>query len=229
MRMGLAVGMLMLAGCGTAPKAPGPGEALLGQIESSHGPEARQRVEAWRDLVEREQSVAEGEKLRSVNAFVNRLVFVDDAVHWGREDYWATPLETLVSNGGDCEDFTIAKYYTLRSLRVPESRMRLTYVKSLTLQQPHMVLAYYREPEAEPLILDNLVKEILPASSRLDLVPVYSFNTEGLWLARQRARSEYVGDRDQVGLWREFLARLQREERDWVTLSPFLGSANAAE
>jgi hypothetical protein len=162
MRLGLAAGMLVLAGCGIAPKAPGPGEALLGQIESSHGPEARQRVEAWRDLVEREQSVAEGEKLRSVNAFINRLVFVDDAVHWGREDYWATPLETLVSNGGDCEDFTIAKYYTLRSLR-------------------------------------------------------------------QRARSEYVGDRDQVGLWREFLARLQREERDWATLSPFLGSANAAE
>ena len=97
---------------------------------------------------------------------LNRVPFVDDAVHWREEDYWATPAESIGSNGADCEDFSIAKYFLLKELGVPIARLRLTYVKSLKLNQAHMVLAYYARPDAEPLVLDNLEDAVRPASQR---------------------------------------------------------------
>lgn len=121
------------------------------------------------------------------------------------------PLETLVSNGGDCEDFTIAKYFTLKNLEIPDRKMRLTYVKSLTRNQPHMVLNYYHTPSSEPLVLDNLQDRIMPASQRKDLVPVYSFNDTGLWLSQNRGYSPPVRDASRLKLWQEVL---QREEEE---------------
>jgi len=91
----------------------------------------------------------------------------------------------LASNGADCEDFSIAKYFALKELGVPIERLRITYVKAVQLNQAHMVLAYYPAPKDEPLILDNLENGVRPASERTDLVPVYSFNDEDVLLARQ--------------------------------------------
>ncbi|WP_197479414.1 transglutaminase-like cysteine peptidase, partial [Oleiphilus sp. HI0132] len=81
---------------------------------------------------------------------------------------WATPLEFLATNAGDCEDFSIAKYFTLREMGIPDDMIKITYVKALELNQAHMVLAYYPTPDAEPLILDNLINEIKPAGQRTD-------------------------------------------------------------
>jgi predicted transglutaminase-like cysteine proteinase len=175
------------------------------------GPEARARLEAWkRDAAERKRAPAvEGALLNDVNRMLNRVPFVDDAVHWGEEDYWATPAESIGSNGGDCEDFSIAKYFLLKELGVPIARLRLTYVKSLKLNQPHMVLAYYARPDAEPLVLDNLEDTVRPASQRRDLVPVYSFNDEEVWV-EMRGR---VGSPQQLRNWRALMERLDWERR----------------
>ncbi len=172
---------------------------------------ARRRIAQWKALVNDSKKSPITEKLGSVNRFFNHLRFVADRKHWGQEDYWATPLETLVSNGGDCEDFTIAKYFTLKSLEIPDNKMRLTYVKSLTRNQPHMVLNYYHHPSAEPLVLDNLQNRIMPASQRKDLVPVYSFNGTGYWLAKNRGYNAPVGNASRLKLWQEVL---QREEEE---------------
>ncbi len=150
------------------------------------------------------------EKLRSVNSFFNQLEFVDDLNHWGKNDYWATPQEMLVSNGGDCEDFSTAKYFTLRQLDIPDEKLRLTYVKSLKLNQSNMVLSYSAEPTTDPLVLDNLVKEILFASQRMDLIPVFSFNSQGLWLTRKKS-SQRLGGAERLGLWRELQFRFSQE------------------
>ena len=166
---GLLLGLLLLSGCASPPSAPGP--PTLAKTP------AQQRIDAWQELVRAQREAGTEQKLEQVNRFFNQLQFVDDGSHWGQEDYWATPLETLTSNGGDCEDFTIAKYFTLKQLALPERQMRLIYVKSLTLDQPHMVLGYYAQPQSEPLLLDNLIDTIVPAAQRPDLVPVYSFNS----------------------------------------------------
>ena len=115
-------------------------------------------------------------KLSLVNTFFNKTDFKSDISHWGKEDYWASPVELLSTNAGDCEDYSIAKYFTLMAMGVPVENLRITYVKAVKLNQAHMVLAYYAAPNEEPLILDNMTDEILPASERTDLVPVYSFN-----------------------------------------------------
>lgn len=186
-------------------------ETLLGKVEAEYGAEARERIVDWRTLVESSQQEAESDKLKKVNRFFNQLRFVDDIDHWKKSDYWATPVEMLATEGGDCEDFSIAKYFTLKELGVPESKMRLTYVKALKLNQAHMVLTYFPTPDAVPLVLDNLIPEILPATQRNDLLPVYSFNGTGLWLAKARGRGKRVGGSDRLELWRDLMTRMSLE------------------
>ena len=175
------------------------------------GPEARARLAAWkRDAAERKRSPAlERALLSDVNSLLNRVAFVDDVVHWREVDYWATPAESVSSNGADCEDFSIAKYFMLKELGVPIARLRLTYVKSLRLNQAHMVLAYYAYPDAEPLVLDNLEDTVRPAWQRSDLVPVYSFNDEEVWV-ELRGRA---GSPQQLRNWRALTERLDWERR----------------
>jgi predicted transglutaminase-like cysteine proteinase len=184
---------------------------LMDIYSKRFGPAARARLEAWkRDAAERKRSpAAEAAMLTEVNRMLNRVPFVDDAVHWREVDYWATPAETIGSNGADCEDFSIAKYFLLKELGIPIERLRLTYVKSLRLNQAHMVLAYYARPDAEPLVLDNLEDAVRPASQRRDLVPVYSFNDEEVWV-ELRGRS---GSPQQLRNWRALTERLDWERR----------------
>jgi predicted transglutaminase-like cysteine proteinase len=184
----------------------------IAKIKQEHGEYARQRVVYWQALISSSAGLSDMQKLRSVNDFFNALEFVNDIDHWGKKDYWSTPLETLVSNGGDCEDFSIAKYFTLLEMSIPAERMRLTYVKALRLNQAHMVLTYFPSPDEDPLVLDNLDKEISPAAMRDDLQPVYSFNGNGLWLAKARlSDSKQVGRADRLAPWRDVIARISDE------------------
>src|SRR5690606_1874687 len=107
--------------------------------------------------------------------------------------------------GADCEDFSVAKYFLLKELGVPVSRLRLIYVKAIKLNQAHMVMAYYATPSAEPLVLDNLEDSVRPASQRTDLVPVYSFNDEEVWV---EAKGK-IGSPRQIRNWSSLLERLE--------------------
>jgi len=179
------------------------------------GPRATQGVVQLQPLL---GSLAQREdlaRLEAMNRFFNdRIVFTDDEIVWHEADHWASPLETLQQGRGDCEDFAIAKYFALLAAGVPATRLRLVYVRlqvgdagGPTLA--HMVLAYYAQPQAEPLILDNLIGEIRPASRRPDLTPVFSFNSEGLWRGNGGPR---IGDAaDRLSRWREVLRKAQAE------------------
>ena len=151
------------------------------------------------------------DKLNRVNQFFNsRMRFRDDIAVWGQQDYWATPIEFLRKGAGDCEDYALAKYFTLRELGVPASQLRITYVKALQLNQAHMVVAWYATPDAVPLILDNLKTAILPATQRNDLLPVYSFNGEGLWIP-QAGKNKRVGDSKKISRWQDLLTKMRAE------------------
>jgi predicted transglutaminase-like cysteine proteinase len=186
-------------------------DRLINLYGQRFGPPAVARLQAWK-LYARSRGAAPGSErdlLEEVNRVLNRIAFVEDAAHWREEDYWATPAESVASNGADCEDYTIAKYFLLKELGVPIARLRLTYVKSVKLNQAHMVLAYYARPDAEPLVLDNLEDRVRPASQRPDLIPVYSFNDEEVWV-ELRGRS---GPPTQIRNWSALIARLERERR----------------
>ncbi|WP_428772604.1 transglutaminase-like cysteine peptidase [Vibrio sp.] len=178
----------------------------VASVRDTYGERAALRVETWRREMSKFQSLSERDKLTQVNRFFNQLHFVDDIVLWGQKDYWATPLEFLGSNAGDCEDFTIAKYFSLLELGVPDKKLRLVYVKAIELNQFHMVLAYYSKPSAQPLILDNIDREIKPASARRDLLPVYSFNGKNLWLMKSK-QGQLAGKSSRLSLWNDLRSR----------------------
>ena len=183
-------------------------ERLMNYVRSEFGDEAHGRLETWQSLHNMASRAAVDRQLRLVNSFFNRVRFVSDIAHWGEEDYWATPVELLTTNGGDCEDFSIAKYLTLKSMGVPDEQLRIVYVKALELNQAHMVLAWYPEPDADPLILDNLINDIKPASQRTDLEPVYSFNGDGLWLNRSSGDSKRIGEAQKLAQWQSLNDRI---------------------
>jgi len=187
---------------------------FLNNIEMRFGADAKERVQAWQNLIEEERASPSSEwrLINKVNSFFNRVRFISDVKHWHREDYWATPVELLSTNGGDCEDFSIAKYFTLLELGVPDERMRITYVKAIRLNQAHMVLAYYETPESEPLILDNLIRRIKSASQRRDLLPVYSFNGKNLWMSKERGQGRRIeGGSQRINLWQDLNVRMKKE------------------
>ena len=185
----------------------------VAKLAAQFGPVAKTRLTGWREILTnpKYRKLPEEEKLRLVNDFMNLTQFIGDLKHWGKEDYWATPIEFLSTDAGDCEDYSIAKYFTLRALGVPDEKLRITYVKELVVyNEPHMVLAYFPTPDAEPVVLDNINPTIRPASQRTDLLPVYSFNGSNLWLAKeQTGRAQSVGGSDRIGHWRDLQARLR--------------------
>ncbi len=186
--------------------------ATITGAEKRFGSQAGKDLRAWVALINNDRSRTDKARLEKVNAFFNRFVFVSDGIHWGRTDYWATPVEFIASGGGDCEDFAIAKYFTLRSLGVADSRLNITYVKALRQNMAHMVLAYYASRGAEPLILDNLIKQIKPASKRRDLLPIYSFNGSSMWIVRETGRGKRVGSSSgRLSMWRQMLRRMPQE------------------
>ncbi|KGM07276.1 hypothetical protein LP43_0886 [Methylophaga thiooxydans] len=168
-------------------------------------------MKAWKQLIDSGQNWSDMRRLKATNDFVNQFTFVDDIDHWQQEDYWATPLQTLVTRGGDCEDFSIAKYFTLTSMGMDEDKLRLTYVKALSLNQAHMVVSYYDNPKVTPLVLDNLNTQILPATQRDDLYPVYSFNGKGLWLNKKQQSDQFVDSSERISLWQKLLKSMDVE------------------
>lgn len=182
--------------------------AYIEKIGRQYGPEAKQRLLSWKRLIKNNEYAPEEMKLRRVNTFFNKLKFVDDIEHWQQEDYWATPVEFLISNGGDCEDFSIAKYYTLREMGVADEKLSIAYVKALDYNEAHMVLTYYKKPNSTPLVLDNLIAQIKPANERPDLHHVYSFNGNNLWLSKKGKRAKIIGTSDRLEHWVKLRERL---------------------
>ncbi|MDG6774468.1 transglutaminase-like cysteine peptidase [Thiomicrorhabdus sp. ZW0627] len=185
-------------------------EKQLAAAGQKYGPLAVKRLQAWQELVDDNIGRPEKTVLKAVNDFFNQAQFVSDQIHWKKSDYWATPIEFLGTDAGDCEDYVIAKYFTLKAIGIPEEKLYLTYVKAIRLNQTHMVLTYFETPKSIPLVLDNINKRIFPATKRNDLVPIYSFNGDGLWLSRQRGKGKEVkGGTQRLKKWNILLKKLE--------------------
>lgn len=214
-----ALWVLRIAGWGLlmlVPVAQAWDPERIAQAAARQGEQAVQGVRMLRSLVTPLLQQDEQAQLAGVNEFFNRrIVFREDIDNWGQADYWASPLESLQRGMGDCEDYAIAKYFTLTAMGIPHRKLRLVYVRVSAggpggAALPHMVLAYYASPDAEPLVLDNLITEVRRAGRRPDLTPVFSFNAEGIW--------EGVGTvtvagspTDRLTRWRDVLARAWQE------------------
>lgn len=181
-------------------------DVVLNKIEKEYGQAAQKRVLALVKMMNAAQNLDEKQKLEKVNDFFNQIPYHSDQNVWGVSDYWATRLEFLGKAQGDCEDFVIAKYFTLKELGIPASKMYMTYAKAKRLNVAHLVLTYYEHPKAMPLVLDNYNFKILPASQRNDLEPIYSFSGDDLYGAKQA----------QLG---KMLPAATKQKRAWDELS----------
>lgn len=186
-------------------------EATISQARQQYDEDGYERVVQMRDFINEHQHESDWQKLHLVNQFANRHVrFVSDRDHWGQNDYWASPLESLGTGRGDCEDYSVLKYFMLRAMGVPDEKLRLMYVRALRQNEPHMVLVYFENPQDYPLVLDNLESEIRLASERTDLKPVYSFNASGLWLARAGGLGHKVKNHKGNSHWLAVLEKIER-------------------
>ncbi|WP_022940778.1 transglutaminase-like cysteine peptidase [Psychromonas hadalis] len=183
-------------------------QQIVAALVSNYGERAGKRGKAWFRVMGKSYALDEFEQLKNVNNFFNLLRFTDDIKLWGVSNYWATPIEFLGVNAGDCEDFAIAKYFTLLELGIPDKKMRITMVKAVKLNQYHMVVAYYETPGSIPLILDNIDGRIKPATQRPDLIPVYSFNGKQLWLNKQKGQDVLAGKSERLKRWTNLNQRM---------------------
>lgn len=181
----------------------------LNQVKTKYGNKAFKRVELWDKMLQKNQNEKILYKLKNVNDFFNKITYKTDPVHWKKKDYWATPFEFMGTGAGDCEDFAIAKYFSLKKLGVPEEKLRITYViyqkRNSKYDQAHMVLTYYHKPEATPIVLDNINKKLKLASKRKDLKPIYSFNASGLWQAKNKGS---VKTKNNLKAWKSLMSRI---------------------
>lgn len=180
------------------------------KVNKKYGVKAKKRVELWDNMLQKSKDEKILKKLKNVNDFFNKIRYKTDPKHWKRKDYWATPYEFLGTAAGDCEDYAIAKYYSLRKLGVPESKLRITYViykkRNTRFDQAHMVLTYYHKKGATPIVLDNINKKLKLATKRKDLKPVYSFNASGLWQAKNKG-SVKIG-KNNLKAWKSMMNRI---------------------
>ena len=161
-------------------------ENVFVQIGKEYGQQAEKRMRYLHEIVVENQGKPVEEKLRLVNDTLNQLPWIADEEHWKQTDYWATPMETIATFGGDCEDIAIAKWVMLRHLGIPKEKLRLAYVKVKATGENHMILAYVdridlpREERLETTwILDNINTKLLKAPERTDLLAIYATDADG--------------------------------------------------
>jgi predicted transglutaminase-like cysteine proteinase len=133
----------------------------------------------WLDFLDTLRTQPGDRQLEQVNRYANTRDYIFDIDQYGIEDYWAIPREFLPA-GGDCEDFAITKFFSLRWLGWPAERLRIVVVQDTNLRIPHAVLAV--EHGGTPLILDNQVEDVLTDTDILHYTPVYSINEQAWWL-----------------------------------------------
>ena len=181
-------------------------------IKEKYGTKGLKRVQLWDNMVTKAKTKKILYKLKYVNDFFNKIPYRTDKKHWGQDDYWATPFEFMGSGAGDCEDYSIAKYFTLRKLGVKDEKLRIMYVKlqrkRTKYEESHMVLTYYDKPTSTPIVLDNVNKKLQLASKRDDLKPVYSFNAGGLWRAQNKGKSEKKVGANNLKSWTDLMNRI---------------------
>jgi len=151
-------------------------------------------------------------KLNYVNSFYNKILPVNDSTKYSADDYWATPKEFIIEGKGDCEDYAIAKYFTLQEVGIPKEKLFLAVVKVKGATNYHMVLTYLENKNSMPLILDNLSFRVLPFIKRTDLTPKFIFNEkEAFILKNKKIHKKVKVDWGKEDKWKNLLNRIYKE------------------
>jgi predicted transglutaminase-like cysteine proteinase len=139
----------------------------------------------WREFIRSIESKPLQAQIEEVNDWSNKHPYVEDQLNWGLNDYWETPLEFMEING-DCEDYAISKYYSMRALGLSADKMRIIIVQDFNLGGIiHAVLGVYDHDEL--YILDNQIKQVMPAMRIYHYRPIFGINENAWWAYTPRA------------------------------------------
>lgn len=156
-------------------------KATLSRIakEQSHYAESRSKaVRAWQAMIRAQRNHHQIDQLKSVNRFINQWRYRSDSYNYQTSDYWASPAE-FFKRSGDCEDYAIAKYVTLRQMGFSAEQLRLVVVKDLVRDLAHAVLAVY--VAGDVYILDNVNNQVRLQAEVAEYAPYYSVNEHARW------------------------------------------------
>jgi predicted transglutaminase-like cysteine proteinase len=203
-------------------------ENVFAYIKQEFGDEAEKRMRFVEKFILDNYDIPEMEKVIKTNEMSNHLPWIADAAHWKESDYWATPLETITTFGGDCEDIALVKWVILRNLGISSDNLALAYVKIKQTGEDHMVLLYVAKPEAplgqkEVYVLDNFVDEVKPAEERMDLLAVMALGTEGRIVLfsddgeNRSVKASYTGRK--VKKAEDLIARIQENREKFAELN----------
>ncbi len=174
----------LLAGPAVSSEFQPWSENVFAHIGQEYGPDAEKRFRYLHQFIIDNQDIPDLEKVKKTNEVLNNLPWIADSQHWKESDYWASPLETIATFGGDCEDIAIAKWVVLRNLGLSADHLALAYVKIKKTGEDHMVLLFISNPSApleqrEVYVLDNYVDGVVLGAERTDLLAVYAFDVNG--------------------------------------------------
>ena len=144
------------------------------------------RLKKYIELKKNIKDFSVEKKLNYVNSFYNKILPIHDSKKYSSDDYWATPKEFMIDGKGDCEDYAIAKYFTLLEVGIEKEKLFLTIVKVKSETNYHMVLSYLENKNSIPLILDNLSFKVLPFDKRKDLIPEVIFNEKEAFILKNK-------------------------------------------
>jgi predicted transglutaminase-like cysteine proteinase len=134
---------------------------------------------AWNTLKAQVKDKSEMERLKAVSKFFNKWPYRLDKANWGVSEYWETPWEFL-KKSGDCEDYSIAKFYALQELGFTGDQLRIVAVKDAIRGIGHAVLAVYATDDI--YILDNQTNMVLSHTKYRHYIPQYSVNEHYRWM-----------------------------------------------
>ncbi|NQV84686.1 MAG: transglutaminase-like cysteine peptidase [Rhodospirillales bacterium] len=141
----------------------------------------------WEKFLKSLQGKDKLTQVRAVNFRMNKAKYITDKNNWGRKDYWATPAE-FMANFGDCEDYAIIKFLSLKLLGFKDEELRVVAVKDLNLKVGHAVLVVsWKNPKSgkmHNLLLDNQIKKVVDARKVRHYQPVFSINSKNWWRHR---------------------------------------------
>jgi predicted transglutaminase-like cysteine proteinase len=149
--------------------------------DSCEGPSFRCHLKEWNAFLLTIKSKDQMAQLEAINDHMNNFPYIEDVVNWGKEDYWETPLEFLQFSG-DCKDYAIAKYMSLRFLGWPAEQLRVVVVQDLNLHLGHAILVVYID--GKTIALDNQIRHLISTENIHHYRPVYSVNEFHWWLYR---------------------------------------------
>jgi len=136
---------------------------------------------AWMKYLKKQKGKDKLTLINEINGRMNKAKYITDNNNWGEKDYWATPGE-FMAKFGDCEDYAIIKYLSLRLLGFGEDEVRVVAVKDLNLKVGHAILVAFLD--GKTYVLDNQIKQVVEAKTIRHYQPVFSISSKTWWRHR---------------------------------------------